>query len=46
MKDIIKDNFTVICLTLITIASIIANNEGWIFLWFLYGIYKLITEDY
>ena len=43
MNRLFKQKFTIICLTLISIASIFMNKDCVIELWFLYGLYKLFT---
>jgi hypothetical protein len=43
MKDVLKSNFTVACLTVISIVSILMGSSDFIGLWILYGIYKFIT---
>jgi hypothetical protein len=43
MKDVLKSNFTVACLTVISIVSILMGSSDFIGLWIIYVIYKFIT---
>lgn len=45
MKEVLSKHFTVACLTLITIVDFITGGGSSIFLWFFYGVYKLLSYD-
>lgn len=45
MKNILENRFTIVCLTLISVVAIITTGTiDIIFIWVLYGIWKLITS--
>ena len=46
MIEIIKNNFVVTCLTIISIVSLLTDNEGYILIWLGYGVYRLLVDDY
>jgi hypothetical protein len=40
-----KNNTTIICLTLISIVGLLMHEPSVLVLWMLYGVYKLFTTD-